>query len=559
MGSTPWWRTASVYQLYIRSFADSNGDGIGDLRGIRERLPYIAALGVDAIWLNPCYPSPQVDHGYDVADYFDIEPAYGDLAEFDALIAAALDHGIRILMDVVPNHCSWDHSWFKAAIATGPGSRERERFYFRPGRGLSGELPPNNWVAMFGGSAWTRVTESDGRPGEWYLGVFTPAQPDFNWLCPDVYEHFDDMLRFWFDRGVDGFRADAVIHVGKATGMPDVELIDGEHPAPNPLYTWQEEAHAIWRHWRALVDRYEAEHPGRDLLLVAEAYTPDRPDLMLEYANAEQFHQAFAFDLMLAPWNAAVMRRVIDGTIRALGTADLLPAWTLNNHDTQRTPTRYGRADIADRTELFPGAIVNADVAIDNALGSQRARAAALLELALPGSVYLYAGEELGLPEVLDMADAARQDPVFHNTGGTTIGRDGCRIPLPWTVAEEGSHGFSSVGSAASWLPQPAGWGALAVEAQAVDAASFLAMYRVAGVYRKSSESLRSNAFEWVDAGLGDVLAFARGDVLVVMNVSRQDVELPSTVVGSRSIVASSVTGHVDRSVLPADSTLWLA
>ena len=582
--STPWWRSASVYQLYVRSFADSNGDGIGDLRGIRDRIPYIASLGVDAIWLNPCFPSPQIDHGYDVADYFDIEPAYGDLADFDALVAAAHEHGIRILMDVVPNHCSWDHAWFKAAVAAGPGSPERKRFYFRPGRGTNGELPPNNWGAIFGGSAWTRVTEPDGKPGEWYLGIFTAAQPDWNFDSPDVIDHFDRMLRFWFDRGVDGFRADAVTMVGKAAGLPDWDeagtQAGGQAYEPNPHFTWLPHGHDVWRHWRSVVDDYERTHPGRELLLVAEAYRADDPEFLLEYANADEFHQAFAFDLMLTPWKASVFRRVIDGTLTAFGRHDALPAWTLNNHDTQRTVSRYGREDIADRHELFPGAIINTNVAIDEALGAARSRAAALLELALPGCVYLYAGEELALPEVLDLPPEVRQDPVFHNTGGATLGRDGCRIPLPWNIDPSRAHGFSSVGATAGgpssvgsvgvrseaggsvatpWLPQPEGWGSYAVEAQEGQPDSMLAMYRAAGAIRRSDPNFTGDSFEWISEFGDDLVAFRRGEAIVVLNVSSSARPLDAEIVGARSVLLSSVFGHGDASTVPGNATLWLS
>jgi len=348
-GALPWWETAVVYQLYVRSFADSNDDGIGDLAGIRDRLPYLADLGIDAIWLNPCYPSPQTDHGYDVADYFAIEPDYGDLGEFDALVRDARALGIRIMMDVVPNHCSSEHAWFREALAAPPGSSARERFYFRDGRGRHGDEPPNNWQAIFGGSAWTRVDEPDGSPGQWYLAVFTPAQPDLNWNHPDVVDYFDNVLRFWFDRGVDGFRVDSVTVVGKTPGLPDNELQQGaarpELGASNAHFTWRPEGHAAWRHWRQLVDAYEADHPGRQLVLVAEAYAPRRPDIMRQYANEEEFHQSFAFDLMLAPWNAEKYRGAVRSTVEAMMPAGLLPAWTLNNHDAQRAVTRFGRAD----------------------------------------------------------------------------------------------------------------------------------------------------------------------------------------------------------------------
>ena len=436
-GTTAWWETAVVYQLYVRSFADSNDDGIGDLAGIRSRLPYLADLGIDAIWLNPCYPSPQIDHGYDVADYFDIEPDYGDLEEFDALVRDARALGIRIMMDVVPNHCSSEHGWFQDALAAGPGSSERERFYFRDGRGARGDEPPNNWQAIFGGSAWTRVDEPDGSPGQWYLAVFTPAQPDLNWNHPDVVDYFDRVLRFWFDRGVDGFRVDSVTVVGKTPGLPDNELQQGaarpELGASNAHFTWRPEGHAAWRHWRQLVDAYEADHPGRQLVLVAEAYTPRRPDILRQYANDEEFHQAFAFDLMLAPWNAEAYRGAVRSTVEALMPAGLLPAWTLNNHDAQRAVTRFGRADADTHGADIDGVLEDSHGTVDIDVGTRRARAAALFELGLPGCVYLYAGEELGLPEVLDLPDEARQDPIFARTGGAEIGRDGCRVPLPWT------------------------------------------------------------------------------------------------------------------------------
>ncbi len=563
--SSPWWRNASVLQIYVRSFRDSDGTGTGDLAGIRQSLPYIASLGVEAIWLNPCYPSPQIDHGYDVADYFNIEPDYGDLAEFDRLISEGRQHGIKILMDVVPNHCSWEHAWFKAAVAAGPGSAERKRFYFRPGKGVDGSLPPNNWQAIFGGSAWTRVTEPNGTLGEWYLGVFTPAQPDLNWNNPEVVQYFDEMLCFWFDRGVEGFRADAVTVLAKAAGLPDLndEQLAAAELDPfqaNPLFTWLPEGHAAWRHWRQTINRYNAEHPGRDVYIVAEAYTPGRPDLMLEYVNPEEFHQAFAFDLMLAPWRPNMIRSIIDETVRVLADEGLVPAWTLNNHDAQRSVTRFGRADVVDRAGLATGAITNTRVPVDLAAGVRRARAAYVLEAALPGCVYLFAGEELGLPEVLDLPDSARQDPVFHYTGGKQYGRDGCRVPLPWTRSAAGSYGFSPASSTAqAWLPQPDGWGAYSVEAQEGDPASMLALYRAVGAYRKSSTDLRSDHFEWIDAGDDDLLVFRRGSVVVALNTTSVARSIPAEVVANRTVVVSSVVGHNEPSLVPADSAIWLA
>ena len=554
----PWWRSASVYQVYIRSFADGDGDGIGDFLGLTEKLGYIRALGVDAIWLNPCFPSPQRDHGYDVSDYFDIEPDYGTLAEFDVFVTSAHHHGLKVLLDIVANHCSSDHRWFQQAVAAGPGSAERAHFWFRPGRGPDGAEPPNNWKAIFGGSAWTRVVEPNGKLGEWYLGVFTPFQPDWNFTNPDVIAHFEDMLTFWFDRGVDGFRADAVIYLGKVDGLPDADPGDVDSPL-NPQYTYVSWQHDIWRQWRQLVERYEREH-DRQLLLVAEAFSPNDPSVMLAYANPEQFHQAFAFDLMLAPWRAGSIRETIKSTLDATLSVGQLPAWTLNNHDTQRTPTRYGRADITELGGFHNGVFRISDASIDADLGIQRARAAAALVLALPGCVYLYAGEELGLPEVLDLPASARQDPVFHQSDGESLGRDGCRVPLPWTRSSAQSFGFSTshVEAAPAWLPQPARWGALAAESQADDPASTLALFQRMGALRSSLGALSSADFQWVDGLHEDLVGFSRGDVLVVLNTAAANRPIPETVIGRRRVELSTTYGHVDPYTVPAHCTVWL-
>ena len=322
MDKRTWWGEAVVYQVYVRSFADGNGDGIGDLEGVRQRLDHLADLGVDAVWLTPCFPSPQFDHGYDVADYFSINPEYGDLDTFDSLVADARERGIRILMDVVPNHCSHEHAWFQAALSAPEDSPERARFYFHEGRGEGGSEPPNNWRAVFGGSAWTRTTNPDGTPGQWYLHTFTPWQPDFNWSNPEVVDHFDDVLRFWFDRGVDGFRVDAVAVVGKAPGLPDAPSSadverDTDAWISNPYNHFWPSAHDHWKHWRAVIDDYEATHPGRELFTVSEAYTPKRPELLLQYVRGE-FHQSFSFDLLLSPWRADCLREAISSPYEVL-------------------------------------------------------------------------------------------------------------------------------------------------------------------------------------------------------------------------------------------------
>ncbi len=563
----PWWASAVTYQVYVRSFADANGDGIGDLHGLHARLPYIASLGVDAVWLNPCYPSPQRDHGYDVADYFDIDPDYGDLEVFDALLSDARDLGIRILMDVVPNHCSDQHPWFRAACATPAGSDERARFYFRDGRGPDGSQPPNDWTAIFGGSAWTRVTEPDGSPGQWYLGAFTPHQPDFDWDNAEVVEHFDQVLRFWFDRGVAGFRVDAVTVLGKAEGLPDLGRMVPFGGVVDH-FNFHPSGHRAWRHWRRIVDEYNDQNPGRDVFLIAEAYTPKRPDVLRRYVSHDEFHQGFCFELTLSPWNVSAMTAAIAEAAIPLLADGISPAWALNNHDVQRSVTRYGRADATQDPEGDVSNLVGSTADVDLALGRRRARAAMLLMLGLPGSSFLYAGEELGLPEVLDLPDEARQDPIVALTDGQELGRDGCRVPLPWTVAETDGHGFSMVAAMAGpWLPQPGGWGAHSVQAQEADQGSMLALVRRALAVRRELSDLATLHFAWLDSGHPDVLAFRRGDVMVVLNAGTKTVTLPAAVLdGRRAVLSSLPPSHnqtpsdpsTTEGVVEHDSCVWL-
>lgn len=571
----PWWRNAVVYQIYVRSFADTNGDGRGDLDGVIRGLPHVRALGADAIWLNPCYPSPQLDHGYDVSDYFDIDPSYGDLATFDRLVATARDLGLRVLMDVVPNHCSAQHDWFRAALRAGPGSPERARFWFRDGRGPAGAEPPNNWTAVFGGPAWSRVTEADGSPGQWYLHTFTPAQPDFDWNHPDVAEHFDRMLEFWFDRGVDGFRVDAVTVVGKHPELPDAP------PAPpgtpendlfnhNPHTVFVRSAHDHWRRWRSLIDRYEREHPGRQLVTVGEAYAAKRPDLLARFVAPDQFHQAFCFDLMLCPWDAAWIHEAIEGVSAVLDGVGATPTWTLNNHDTQRAVTRYGRADAASPDSWTGSNLVYTGTPVDLDLGTRRARAMIAFVAGLPGSLYLYQGEELGLPEVLDLPDGCREDPIFEQTEGRQIGRDGCRVPLPWTERADGAHGFAAV-EIEPWLPQPADWGGYAVDRQQADPGSMLSHYRAVLAARRTLDhdarvddgspdgpSSTRSGLEWLEAS-GDVLVYRRGDVVVVLSLGTDDIVIGDIadveLAGLELVLASADGASTDR--LPANSCAW--
>ena len=540
---TPWWRNAVIYQVYLRSFADGDGDGIGDFAGLLSRLDYLADLGVDGIWLNPCFPSPQNDHGYDVSDYTGIEPDYGDMAMFDEFLAKAHARDVKVLLDLVPNHCSTEHPWFKEAVAAGPGSPERERFLFRDGKGEHGELPPNNWESCFGGSAWTRVTEPDGTPGQWFLNFFDSTQADFNWRHPDVVELFDEVLRFWFDRGVDGFRIDVAHGLFKHAELPDW------HGGPNNEYGWnRQEVHEVYRRWRRIADSY-----GKDLTLVGEIWVPTVEDLAL-YLRPDELPQAFFFDLLMQPWQATEWRESIDRAFAEIGSTGATITWTLANHDVHRAVTRYGivRADeVPD--ELDPRlAKVRPRGDVDVPLGEQRARAAITALLALPGSHYLYQGEELGLPEVLDMPDDQRQDPSWIRTDGLDVGRDGCRVPLPWTP-EAPSFGFSPRDAAETpWLRQPEWFAKYAMSTQDGDEASMLSLHRTALRTRRAEPGLLGEDFRWRDAP-DEVLFFERGDgVACVVNFGVTPFALPE----EAEVLLTSAP--LDGASLPTDTAAWL-
>ncbi|WP_086839108.1 glycoside hydrolase family 13 protein [Amycolatopsis kentuckyensis] len=532
------WDDAVVYQLYVRSFADGDGDGVGDLAGVIGRLDHLAGLGADAIWLNPCYPSPQADHGYDIADYRGINPEYGTLGTFDRLVAEAHARGLRILMDLVPNHCSDRHPWFTAALAAGPGSPERARFLFRDGRG---DEPPNNWRSVFGGPAWTRVTEPDGTPGQWYLHLFAPGQPDFDWRHPEVVAEFDDVLRFWFDRGVDGFRIDVCHGLIK-----DAALRDWDGDGYN-AHSWnQPEVHEIFRRWRALAAGYG---PGRDLLLVGEVWVPDPADLD-QYLRPDELHQAFSFDLLVQPWEARALRGAVERAAARTAAHGAPAAWTLANHDVHRAVTRYGivRPEPAPPSNDAFAALMRPRGEVDAALGERRARAALLLLLALPGSVFLYQGEELGLPEVLDLPDDARQDPVFHRSAGREKGRDGCRVPLPWS-ADAPAFGFST---GTPWLPQPAWFARYAADVQEKDSTSTVHLYRRAIRTRRELGLGAPGPVEWLETGADAVFAFRRGDLVCVVNTGAGAFTPPAE---WGEVVLASGEGDV----VAGDSAAWFA
>jgi alpha-glucosidase len=503
----PWWRSAVIYQVYVRSFADANGDGIGDLPGIRSKLSYIAGLGVDAIWLNPFYPSPQADAGYDVSDYRDVDPRFGTLADAEDLIREAHDLDLRVIVDLVPNHTSDRHVWFQAAVAAAPGSPERDRYMFRDGRGPGGDAPPNNWQSQFAGPAWTRVAD-----GQWYLHLFAPEQPDLNWTNPEVVAEFKSILRFWLDRGADGFRIDVAHGLTKNPALPDVgdAYFDvSTHPTSlvgHPY--WDLDAvHEIYQGWRQVLDSY----PG-DRVFVAEAWVPDPKRLAL-YLRPNELQTAFNFDFLLAPWDAKAMREVIDATLDSLRSEKAPATWVLSNHDVVRHATRYG----------------------GGAVGQRRARAAILLTLSLPGGTYIYQGEELGLEEVTDIPDDRRQDPKFFRTHGAEPGRDGSRVPLPWSGSEP-PFGF---GTGAPWLPQPDEWVSKTVEAEDSDPGSMLSLYRRALSTRRGEAALGDGPMSWVDAPDG-VLAFRRrGDFAVVVNFSDEPRPMPPELVGAEVVLAS--------------------
>ncbi|WP_127795074.1 glycoside hydrolase family 13 protein [Agromyces sp. LHK192] len=535
-----WWRSAVIYQVYVRSFADSDGDGTGDLRGVRSRLGYLKELGVDALWFNPWYPSPFADGGYDVADYRDIHPAFGTLEDAEQLIADALALGIRTIIDIVPNHISSEHPWFQAALAAGPGSPERERFWFHPGRGAGGDEKPNGWVSEFTGEPWTRTVNPDGTPGDWYLHLFTPEQPDLNWNHPDVRAEHEDILRFWFDRGVAGVRIDSAAQLMKHPDLVDYpeQPGPGEHP-----HIDRDELHDVYRSWRAIADEYDGTR-----VLVGEVWLPDA-ERFAAYLRPDEMHTAFNFDFMSRPWDASELRRSVDLMLDAHALVGAPSTWVLSNHDVTRPVTRYGREDSS-----FAFAKKRFGTPTDVALGTRRARAAALLTAALPGSLYLYQGDELGLPEV-ELPRDVLEDPMHFRSEGVDPGRDGCRVPMPWRGTVE-PFGFSPDGSyAAPWLPQPAAWAGLSVQAQEADPASMLWLYRQALRIRRRETALGDGPMTWLDSA-PDVLAFRRGsgpdEVVCVVNLGAEPIELPEH---HHILLASS---PLDGGRLPTDSTAWL-
>ncbi|HEX4527127.1 MAG TPA: alpha-amylase family glycosyl hydrolase [Gaiellaceae bacterium] len=527
----PWWRDAVVYQVYVRSFADGNGDGTGDLAGVRAQLPYLQELGVDALWFNPWYPSPLADNGYDIIDYRAIDPVFGTLEEAEQLIAAARDLGIRTIVDVVPNHVSSEHPWFRQALAAGPGSPERARFWFRQGQGENGATPPNGWQSIFGGPAWTRVDD-----GEWYLHLFAPEQPDLNWTHPDVWAEHEDVLRFWFDRGVAGVRIDSAALLVKdpELGEEQADPAPGQHP-----YMDRDQLHEIYRGWRAVANGY-----AEPRVLVGEIWLPDA-ERLARYLRPDELHTAFNFDFLSCPWDPARMRASIESALDAHAPVDAPTTWVISNHDVTRPVTRYGRDDTA-----FSFETKRVGTPTDLARGTRRARAAALLSMALPGSMYVYQGEELGLPEVEDIPDERREDPMWLRSGGVDPGRDGCRVPIPW-AGERPPYAFSADGTS-PWLDQPDDWAQLTVEAESNDPDSMLNLYRTGLRMRREAPWGEESTITWLPSSAG-VLAFERGPHFTcVVNFGPGPIPVPA---GADVLIASN---KLEGGAVPEDTTVWL-
>ncbi len=531
-----WWRHAVVYQIYLRSFADGNSDGTGDIAGMRSRLGHLRRLGVDAVWINPWYRSPLRDGGYDVADYREIDDQFGTTAEAEEFIADAAGHGIRVIVDLVPNHTSSEHAWFVEALASPRGSDARGRYHFVEGRGPGGADPPNDWRSVFGGSAWTRVAD-----GQWYLHLFDESQPDLNWDHPAVAAEFDAVMRFWLDRGAAGFRVDVAHALTKAPGYPDacLEFNDGKGTSETIPYLDRDDLHPIVRRWRRLLDEYD------DRMMVAEAWVAaERRPL---YLRPDEYHQAFDFDLLSAPWDAAAFTTIIDASLRAAHAVGSNSTWVLSNHDVVRHATRYG---LPPGIEPGRWLLDGPHDLLDAERGTRRARAAALLTFALPGSVYVYQGDELGLPEAWELPVEVLQDPIWHDSGHTVKGRDGCRVPIPWEATGP-SLGFGADGA---WLPQPPEFARLAAATQEADSDSMLHLYRTAlamRAMRRASTVDADGEINWIDVGAGG-LAFERADGLrCAVNMGDDPMVLPD---GDVLLASGPIVG----SRLPPDTAVWL-
>jgi len=548
-----WWRTAVIYQIYPRSFADGNGDGMGDLVGVTQRLDALAALGIDAIWFSPFFKSPQKDAGYDISDYRQIDPLFGTNEDFDALLKRAKELGIRIIVDIVPNHTSDQHAWFKAAMAAGKGSPERDYYHFVPGKGKNGELPPTNWQSIFGGPAWSRTTNADGTLGDWYLHLFDSTQPDLNWANPAVADEFDDILRFWLAKGVDGFRVDVAHGMVKRAGYPDDRARDANgNEIPIDTFTMAEAeervpywgqpgVHDFIRRFRRVLDEFD------DRAFCAEASMSPLPRLAM-WVRPDEYHQSFNFDYMATPFEAEALKKIVTASLVEYGKVGASSTWVLSNHDQVRHATRYG----------YKGAIPKPGDGIgpnylqpDEAMGIRKARAASAFMLGLPGSAYIYQGEELGLPEHTTLESKYRQDPTYFRTNGERVGRDGCRVPIPWEGGVNAANGFSATGE--SWLPQPGAYKTLARDKQEGVAGSTLELYKRLLKERRAF-GMGSGEFCWAeDFQDKNTLAYLNNGVLVLTNFGPEPVVVPAGEVLVTTQHDLTIEGELEH-----DQTVWI-
>lgn len=542
--SPKWWQTAVIYQIYPRSFADGNGDGVGDLLGVEKRLESLKTLGIDAVWFSPFFKSPQKDAGYDVSDYTSIDPLFGKNEDFEKLLAKAKSLGLKILVDLVPNHSSDQHELFQEALKAAPGSKERDVYVFRDGKGSGGELPPNNWESIFGGPAWTRVTEADGTSGQWYLHIFDSSQPDFNWENDKVRNLFEGVLRFWLDKGADGFRIDVAHGMVKAKGLPDIsapvsQTVDSEAEDEHPFWG-QEGVHEIIRSWRKILDEYG------DRAMCAEAWVLPLTR-MAKWVRPDEYHQAFNFAYLEAPWQKNALVKVVTDSLAAFGSVGAPSTWVLSNHDVIRHVSRFGLEGAPPQGDgIGPN-----NTQPDETLGQRRGRAATAFMLGLPGGAYIYQGEELGLPEHTTLEGDFREDPTWFRTQGERVGRDGCRVPIPWEASAGASYGFSDSGK--SWLPQPESYKKYSRDLQEGVAGSTLELYKTLIGARKKF-AMGSGEFRFAPEHSSDeTLAYINNDVLVISNFGSAAVTLPSG-----ELIGSSQPGLADDGKLEQDQTAWI-
>jgi alpha-glucosidase len=574
-----WWKQAVVYQIYPRSFKDANGDGLGDIPGITSKMQYLRELGIDAIWLSPFYPSDLADGGYDIIDYRNVDPRLGTMQDFDALVSAAHQEGIKVIVDIVPNHTANKHAWFLEALAAGRGSTARERYIFKEGSGPNGEFPPNDWQSLFGGPAWERVED-----GQWYLHIFAKEQPDLNWNNPEVHEEFKKTLRFWSDHGTDGFRVDVAHGLAKkldGASMKDLSrwtVHDSlSHDGTHPLWD-RTQVHDIYREWRQVFNEY---NPPR--FAVGEAWVV--PEHQYLYASPDELGQVFNFEFAIANWFSQDFRTAIRDGLQAAKSSGSTATWVMSNHDVPRHPSRYGLPQAPSKaTHQLPKDWVLRDGTTyeeNRELGTRRARAAILMETALPGSVYIYQGEELGLFEVPNIPWDRLEDPTPFRTRGryTEKGRDGCRVPLPWN-SQDAPHGASwdsRFGTGASFgfspsdatagsqsadphLPQPLWYKDFAVDVEQQDPTSMLSLYKACLSHRAALlTSAHNTSVTWLDEG-DEVIAYTRQAadnsgytaIASITNFGKNAVALPEG-----DLILSSIQLD-DPTLLPQDTSAWI-